>query len=137
MQTITLRNAPDVARVVRAAYGGYKKHNAFLSVFPESGKNINSYWDGGSRSTYVVVELTSGRIHPLPTQTHPYFDIDRNGLANIQDTDISVDHVGNVTLKHLPEGFALVQGGTFCGKTATAHVYVNPANMSKLLETEK
>ena len=55
------------------------------------------------------------------------------GLASTENADVEVDHVGNVTLKRLPEGFALVAAGTFCGKAATAHVYLNPANMARLL----
>jgi hypothetical protein len=54
-------------------------------------------------------------------------------LASTENADVEVDHVGNVTLKRLPEGFALVAAGTFCGKAATAHVYLNPANMARLL----
>ena len=69
----------------------------------------------------------------MPTSTHPYFDVARYGLANKENEVISVDHVGNIELKILPEGFALVSAGTFCGKPATAHVYLNPANLAKLL----
>jgi hypothetical protein len=33
----------------------------------------------------------------------------------------------------IPEGIAIVETGVFMGKAATARVYVNPANMAKLL----
>ena len=137
MITVTLKDSPDVRRVVQVAFPAYKKHSAFLSAFGEHGKSINSYWDGGSRSVYVVVDMTTGKQHPLPTSTHPYFDIAARGLANASDPHVTVDHVGNVTLKHLPEGFALVQGGTFCGKQATAHVFVPAGNMAKLLTAKE
>lgn len=134
MTRVTLKTTPDVAKVVQAAFPGYKKHQASVSAFSEEyGHSINSYWDGGSRDVYVIVELATGRIHPLPTRTHPFFEVTARGLANAEDPDVKVDHVGNITLKHLPEGFALVQGGTFCGKTATAHVILPPANLAKLL----
>jgi hypothetical protein len=79
------------------------------------------------------VELSSLQRKSLPTRTHPYFDVAVRGLNNTENADIEVDGVGNVTLKRLPEGFALVAAGTFCGKPATAHVYLNSANMAKLL----
>jgi hypothetical protein len=69
----------------------------------------------------------------LPTRTHPYFDITVRGLANTENADVEVDHVGNITLRRLPDGFALVAAGTFCGKAATAHVYLNAANLARLL----
>lgn len=132
MQTITLRDAPEVLRIVRAAFPDYRKLRAFLSPFTHP-KQVNSYWDGGSRNEYAIVELDTLRRKSLPTATHPYFDVARRGLANAQDEYTHVDHVGNVTLTTLPVGFVLVQAGTFCGKPATAHVFVNPENMTKFL----
>jgi hypothetical protein len=132
MQTVTLKSAPEVKAVVLAAFPAYRKQNAFLSAFG-GGLSINSYWDGGSRTEFAVVELASLQRKSLPTRTHPYFDITVRGLANTENADVEVDHVGNITLKKLPEGFALVAAGTFCGKAATAHVYLNPANMARLL----
>jgi len=131
-ERIELKSAPEVKRLILAAFPSYKKHNAFLSAF-NGGKNINSYWDGGSREEYRIVELSTLQLRPIPTSTHPYFDVARYGLANKENEVISVDHVGNIELKILPEGFALVAAGTFCGKPATAHVYLNPANLAKLL----
>jgi hypothetical protein len=133
LQAIELKSAPEVKRVIVAGFPGYKKHRAFLSAFPESGKNINSYWDGGSRDEYAIVELSTMQRKPMPSSTHPYFDIARHGMANQDNGIVESDHVGNITLKMLPEGFALVSAGTFCGKQATAHVYLNPANLAKLL----
>ncbi len=129
MQTITLKSTPDIKRVITAAFPGYKKQSAFVSAFTEHGVNINSYWDGGSRDVFAVVELATGRAKQMPTRSHPYFDIAAAGLLNADNGVLEVDHVGNVTLKTLPEGYALIQSGTFCGKPATAHVYLNPANM--------
>jgi hypothetical protein len=133
LQTITLKNAPEVRRVILTAFPSYRKQGAFLSVFPESGESINSYWDGGSRDEYAIVELATLQRKSLPTRTHPYFDVAVRGLCGAETQDLVVDHVGNITLKHLPEGFALIRAGTFCGKPATAHVYLNVENMAKLL----
>jgi hypothetical protein len=130
MQTINLKLAPEVKAVIQAAFPGYKKHSAFLSEF--SSVSINSYWDGGSKSYYALVELATNRTKALPTSTHPYYDL--NG-ANGSNQDVTVQN-GVVTLNRLPEGFALVENGTFCGKPATAHVWVNAANLTKLLEVK-
>lgn len=134
MKTIDLKSHPELKRLVQAAFPTYKKHNAFVSAFSEHGVNINSYWGGGSRSTFTIIELATMRRHALPTSSHPYYNIARAGLLNTESAAVSVDHVGNVTLKVLPEGFALIEGGTFCGKTATAHVFLNPANFAKSIE---
>ena len=130
---VNLKSAPEVQRVVRAAFPSYAKHNAYITDFPSCGCNINSYWDGGSRSEYAIVRLDSMQRKTLPTSTHPYFDVARQGAAETENQDLAVDHAGNVTLKHLPEGFALVVCGIFCGKTATARVLVNESNMVKFL----
>jgi hypothetical protein len=129
---IELKSAPEVKRVILTAFPSYRKMTAFLSPWPGS-MNINSYWDGGSRDEYAIVELATMQRKPMPTSTHPYFDVARYGLANKDNGVVETDHVGNITLKLLPEGFALVAAGTFCGKPMTANVYVNPANLAKLL----
>ena len=132
-ERIELKAHPEVKRVILAAFPGYKKHNAYMQEFGPSGKSINSYWDGGSRSEYAIVHIPSLQRKSLPTSTHPYFDVARQGLANAENQDLTVDHVGNVTLKNLPVDFALVQAGISCGKPATATIWVNAANLTKLL----
>lgn len=132
-QFIELKNAPEIRKLVRIAFPDYRKLRASINVFPECGININSYWGGGSRDEYAIVELSTMTRKALPTSTHPYFDIARHGLANRSNAVLETDHAGNVTLKVLPENFALVCAGTFCGKPATASVYLSPANMPKLL----
>src|SRR5262245_54648918 len=126
MTTIELKAVPELKKLVTTAFPGYKKHNVWLSVFHEM--DINSYWDGGSKDTYVLVDLVSGTRKSLPTSTHPYYDVARH-VEPGENALISVDARGFITLKQLPENYALVQGGIFCGKTATCHVYVNAANM--------
>ncbi len=132
-QMIALKEHPEVKRIILAAFPGYKKHRAFICTFGQSGHSINSYWDGGSRSEYAIVHLPTLQRKSLPTSTHPYFDVARQGLANAENQDLTVDHVGNVTLKNLPVDFALVQAGISCGKPATASVMVNAENLTKLL----
>ena len=134
LSTVSLKSTPDIKRCITAAFPSYRKHNAFVSAFGEHGVSINSYWDGGSRDYFAIVDLATMTTRPMPTHTHPYFEVAARGLANQDNGVVSVDRVGNITLKILPEGFALVQTGIFCGKPGTAHVYLNPANMPKFLE---
>ena len=129
---ITLKSSLDLKRLVLAAFPDYRKQKATLSVF-NGGVNINSYWDGGSRSEYRIVDLHTLRSSGTPSTSHPYFDVVRAGLARRENDAVSVDSVGNVTLKILPAGYALVAAGTFCGKPATAHVYLPAENMPRFL----
>jgi hypothetical protein len=82
---------------------------------------------------YAIVELATGQSKPLPTQSHPFYDIERLGLANKEPVAIVVDGRGNVTLKFLPEGYALVVRGPLGIKPARASVYLTPANLTELL----
>lgn len=124
-----LSSNPDVQRIIRAAFPSYRKHRAVVEDFPDHGVNVNSYWDGGSRDEFALVELSTMRTKPLPTSSHPFFDL--KGATG--ENEALVATRGNVTLKYIPVGFALVQAGTFCGKPSTATVYVNPANMPRQL----
>lgn len=118
MQIIDLKQSLEVKRVVLAADSSYKRHKAYLYTFPTSGKQINSYWSGGSKSVYTLVDIATRERRDMPSSSHPYFEIDR---------------VGNITLKYIPDGWALVETGYFCGKVSTATIYVNESNLTKLL----
>lgn len=129
-QTVDLKSSPEVLRVIRAAFPGYKKHSAYLSEFSDgSSVTINSYWDGGSRSIFVLVDLDTLEHKEMPSQSHPYFNLHS---ISTETPDVVITR-GIVDLKRLPEGIALVEAGTFRGKLATAHVHLNPANLVKFL----
>jgi hypothetical protein len=134
MITLELKTVPDLKAAIKAAFPRYARRKALVSVF-HPGVRVNSYWSGGSRSEFAVVELETLTRHDLPTASHPYFDIARRGLVNATTKDgaVSVDHVGNVSLNVLPDGFVLVEAGTFCGEPAIAHVFVPASNMPKFL----
>lgn len=111
----SLKNAPEVKRVIQAADPSYKKHSAVL-VQCESVELHGTYWDGGSRYTYTAVELATFRVKDAPQFNPPQF-------GGPQSSPV-------VTI---PEGIAIVKTGTFCGRTASATVFINPANANKLL----
>ena len=115
MNIIELKTAPELVRVIKSADNTYRKMKAFLRV----GSTVtlsNTYWDGGSRSTYTAVCLTTGHNKGAPQYAPPQF----GGPANAPTVSI-------------PEGIAIVETGVFQGKTATATVYLNPANVAKLI----
>lgn len=132
IEPITLKTAPELKRAILAGFPSYKKLRAYLSAFPQSGMTINSFWDGGSRDEFAVIELATNRRKNLPASSHPYFDVQAKGIAG-ESEHVAIDARGCITLKVLPEGFALISCGIFCGKPATAHVYLNPANLAKML----
>jgi len=115
MQTLTLKEHPEALRVIRAAAPDYRKHKAILRVSPAVALS-GTYWDGGSRSTYTAVNLQTMRASAADQFDPPQF----GGPATAPEVSI-------------PEGVAIVQTGYFCGKTATAIIYINPANAAKLL----
>ena len=131
METIELKQHPELKAVILAAFPTYKKHKAFFGVFRS--QNVNSYWDGGSRDLYGIVNLETLKAVSLPTRSHPYYEVAGRGIGEQRSPAISVDSKGNITLELLPFNHALVNAGTFCGKPATAFVYVNAANMTKFI----
>ena len=121
LETIELKQRPELKKIVTAAFPNYKKHKAFLSQFSEL--NINSYWDGGSKSEYVCVHVPTLTRRPLPSSSHPYFDIHARGIQG-ENAFVKVDHVGNVYVKQLPADCVIVEAGYFCGKPSTAHIHM-------------
>ena len=102
MIELQLNTVPDVANVVRVAFPDYRKKKVFAQVFPERGQNINSYWDGGSKDVFTLVHLETKQRLPLPTQSHPYFDIVRGNLAKACFSDIiSVEHQESATAEQI------------------------------------
>lgn len=118
METVTLREHPEITRVVRAADPGYRKHKAFFKV-AERLTLHGTYWSGGSRSTYHAVRLTDGFSLGAPQYNPPGF----GGPAKPPSVEV-------------PVGVAIVETGFFCGKVATASVTINPADAARLLTVE-
>lgn len=83
--------------------------------------NVNSYWDGGSKSSYQLVNLETWESWSVPT-SHPYFDRKPNG-----------ERCGQLELRELPPNCVLLCGGYFMGKASTLRVMVNPANLTRFI----
>jgi hypothetical protein len=113
--TVKLSESPEIARLIRAADPTYRKRDASIRV-TNSVCISGTYWDGGSRSSYHAVNLSNRKVSSAPQYAPPQF----GGPA--------ADHT--VTL---PAGAAIVRTGVFCGKPATAAVFLNPADVAHLL----
>ena len=112
MQTVTLSGFPEIARLMPV---GYKKRKAFI----QSREKItlsNTYWDGGSRSSYTIVNIVTGKVtYDSYAACPPQF----GGITPVVEIDNDI---------------AIIETGVFCGKPATASVFVSPENYNKLLK---
>jgi hypothetical protein len=115
MQVVRLQDNPEIAKVIRAAFPSYKKRDAWVSV-AESVTLSGTYWDGGSRATYVAVDLVTQRSLGAPRYDPPQFGGPRTAPTVA-----------------LLNGVVIVGGGVSCGKPATAHLWVRPDNVAKVL----
>jgi len=61
--------------------------------------NLRSYWDGGSKSTYVILRLDDNKTLQAPV-SHPFFNKSITGVDNFV----------------IPENYVVVQHSIFCGK---------------------
>lgn len=113
--TIELKAYPELKAIIKAAFPKYAKHKAWY-VVAEDCTISGTYWDGGSRSEYVAVDLTTKRSAGAPHYDPPQFG------GPVRDPQCAI-----------PEGVAIVKAGTFCGKQATACVYIHPANVQRFL----
>lgn len=111
---------PEIKRIIEASGVRGKQGDVVVDVF-HGPRTVNSYWDGGSKDEFAIVDLDSGKAWNVPT-THPYFDRRPDG-----------ERCGNLELRELPPNCCLVQGGTFCGKPATYRIHLREENLAKLL----
>jgi hypothetical protein len=115
MDIIKLKQYPEIMRIIRVAAPSYKKHKVFLGVY-ETLTLTGTYWNDGSRTSYTAV-----RIADCVSQGAPKFDPPQFGGPRVAP-EIAI-----------PDGIAIVSTETFCGKTATAGIYINHNTAAKLL----
>lgn len=106
----------DLPRHIAQALG--RKRSVFVSVV-ENGDSVQctgTMWDGGSRSSWHELDLLSGKL-----STPQYVEGEEKELP-----------FGNVQRAAKPRlEVAVVCLGTFCGKTATPHLYLVPENAAR------
>lgn len=106
-------NPHEVPPALRGGYTGTK----FKAVACERAALHDTYWSGGTRSTYVLVEIATGRT--------------------IQPNGVAAPHAFGGTLEgaevEIPSGYVLREHSTFCGKDHGLTFYVRPADIAPLL----
>lgn len=112
MKTLHLDRSmvPDV---LRKDYAGTK-----FRVRVQSGVHINAgvmQWCGGSRSTFSLIELSTGKTRPI---------VDRRPYPENQ--------IGMFEFE-IPTGWVFCEHQTFCGRDHGLIFYVNPDNAAQLL----
>lgn len=100
---ITLKEHPALAKLVRPFS---KKHKAI--VYRQDAVALDgTFWDGGSRSDYHLVEIATGNIEALPRSDPPQFG-----------------GVKAAVTRAIEPGFAVIRSGVFCGKPSTPSIYI-------------
>ncbi len=108
--------AKEVKHIIDATFPAYRKQSVY--IWPGETVTLHDLnWSGGSRSEYQFCSLAG---QPIKTN----FDMHSPAPWNNK-------YEGQVI--NIPEGFAVIQGGHFCGKVATLSIHVNPASMPKLI----
>jgi hypothetical protein len=102
-------NDPHVKELARAAFPDYTGRK--FGVEPFRARRLDSYWSGGSRSYFVLINIATKR----------HLEIPQNG---------SGFDAGALMLSVLPPGAALVEECIFCGRHLGLRVYLNPQNMT-------
>lgn len=107
----------DVEAIVRATFPDYRGRK-FKVAATESATLHDLNWSGGSRSQYRSCTVTG----------HPIGSADRfNRLA-------PWDHQAEGARVPVPPGAVLVRHSMICGKDTGLTIYVNPADMPRLIE---
>lgn len=109
---IKCKDVPELAVFVKAV--GSRKQSLTFTVC-EKVNLFGRYWNGGSRSEYVAVDIATMKMSQAEHAYNPLVDSE------------------SVTIP-LPEGIVIIRIGTFCGKPATPHIFINPANAAKLIK---
>src|SRR3990167_10052114 len=110
---ITVRRN-DVLSLINASFPDYKGRK--FRVLPRTGPlQMISYWEGGSRSYFVIIDMVRGRSMEVP----------QNGT--MYDDPTIPSH------KDVPPGYVVVEHRIFCGKDLGLRFHVHPKDMPALL----
>jgi hypothetical protein len=97
---------PQIKALVNGAFPSYRRKT--IIIIPDTDVTLQQLsWDEGTRNEYRQVR-TDGTALPWDNYTEG-------------------------TKVEIPEGRTVLQSGTFCGKQALCYIYVNPADVQKLL----
>ena len=112
---IDLKRNPKLQSLVRKAFPAYRKHKVI--VFKGEKVSLSgASWDGGSRSYYDAVNISTGETVSITGQAW-----------NQRECPVAT----------IVPGTAIAESGIFCGKKATLIVTLHPEDISgfDLIET--
>lgn len=111
----TYTKAPEVKAVALAAFPHYRGNTFKVSEFAGP-MRLDSNWEGGSRNTFVILDLASMRQATIPENGTPF----SNGGKIMQISD-------------LPLNCAVIEHTFFCGKDLGITIHARAENLTKLL----
>lgn len=106
---------PDetLRKIIAATFPSYRGRKFKLST--DIPTRIDSYWSGGSKSSFSFYELSTGKVLDVASN-HPFFE-----AGNPRELD------------GLPPGIILVKHSIFCGKDMGITVYANSGDLTPML----
>lgn len=117
MNTYHLNESEATYALTRASFPSYNGRKFQLEVRDTPIREMTSYWDGGSRDYWAIVDLA----------TMQSMDVPENGSGFTAELE-------NVQSAALPRpGFAVVRHSIFCGKDMGLTFYLHPDNAAKFL----
>ena len=105
---LNLNDNKDVKRVAKAAFPAYNGRKFRVEFGVTHPINVRSYWDGGSKTSYAIVDLATNWVKHIP-EGHPMF----NKKPDWIDLDAFV----------IPEGQVLVSKSVVCGKNTGITIF--------------
>jgi hypothetical protein len=121
MSTIYLEPNDPAAQKLNAATFRYSGRTFQARVHEHGGMSLTSYWDGGSKSNYRVVELATMKSIPIPENGSGFTAVDRAyGPAGLP-------------LDLPAAGYAVVEHSIFCGKDTGITIHLHAENAAALL----
>ena len=111
------RKDNSLRAIVQGTFPDYRKHKVFIHA-AESVTLLDLNWSGGTRCEYAACKVDGGFIGNTD-RFHEYAPWDSRQVEGLQVP--------------IPPGAIVVRGGYFCGKASTLALYVNPADMPRLL----
>ena len=108
-ETITKKTHPKEWAIIKKVLPNYRKRTAIMN-YQDSVEFHGRYWDGGSRTVWYI--LRGNLVDQVPSRNDYPF------TAKELEVDLVNPNDGGVSV-------IVVSAGTFCGKPATACLYIN------------
>jgi hypothetical protein len=118
MSNVIYTNNETVKDIAKTAYPSYNGKKFSVSVFPEGGMEINSYWGGGSRDYYCLVNLSTRPYRTMPLPSNSAFERGKNTVNEITS---------------LPDYVVLVRHCIFQGKDLGIRIFCSQLHFSQFL----